>query len=462
MRTMIRTLLCGTISLAATVPLAGQKQTPPPVGTPKDFKLPASRELKLPNGMLVTLVTFGTVPKVAVTLAVRAGRINEREDQVWLSEVTGDLMAEGTTSLDAARLAEQVAGMGGNLSVTVGYDLTTIGGEVLGERAPDMIRLVADVARNPRLPQSELARIKADRLRQLSIEKSQPQPLADEKFRAILYGNHPYGRVYPTERVLQGFAIRQVRDFHATNFGARRAHLYVTGVFDAAAAETAIRKAFGDWKPGLPPQKVPARPRFARSLTLLDRPNAVQSTIIAGLPVPNAIHPDYIALQVTDALLGGAFASRITANLREQKGYSYAPYSTVTDFYRQSYWAENADVTTNVTGASLKEIFGEIDRLRAEVAPESELTGIKNNLAGIFTVQNSSRQGIIGRLQFVDLQGLPESYLNDYVKRVLAVTPAQVQGVARRYLTPDQMTIMVVGDKKTVAEQVAPYVRAVP
>ncbi len=462
MRTTIGTLLCGIVSLAAALPAAAQKQAPPPVGTPKDFKLPAKREFKLPNGLTVTMVPFGTVPKAAVRLTVRAGRINEKPDQVWLSELTGDLMGEGTTTLDAARLAEQVAGMGGTLSVSVDYDLTTIGGEVLGERAPDMIRLVADVGRNPRLPESELARIKADRLRTLAIQKSQPQPIAEEKFREILYGSHPYGRVFPTEQTLQGFSIRQVRDFYARNFGAQRAHLYLAGVFDAAAAEAAIRKAFGDWKPGPPAQRVPPRPRLGRSLTLLDRPDAVQSTIIVGLPVANPIHPDYIALQVTDGLLGGTFGSRITTNIREHKGYSYAPFSTVTDQYRQSQWAEQADVTTNVTGASLKEIFGEIDRLRAEAPPEPELTGIKKNLAGVFTLQNGSRQGIITQLQFVDLHDLADSYLNEYVKKMLAVTPAQVQAAARRYLTPDQMTIVVVGDKKTVAEQVAPYANVVP
>jgi zinc protease len=462
MRTTIRTLLSGIILLSVALPAAAQKQTPPPVGTPKDFKLPTKREFKLQNGMAVTMVPFGTVPKAAVRVVVRAGRINEKADQVWLSELTGDLMNEGTTTLDAARLAEQVAGMGGTLTVSADYDLTTIGGEVLSERAPEMIRLVADVARNPRLPESELARIKADRLRNLAIQKSQPQPIAEERFRQILYGKHPYGVVFPTEAALQKFTIAEVRDFYARNFGARRAHLYLSGVFDAAAAESAIRKAFGDWKQGPPPQTVPPRPRFGRSLTLLDRPDAVQSTIIVGLPVANPIQPDYVKLLVTDGLLGGTFGSRITTNIREQKGYSYAPFSTVTDFYRQSHWAEQADVTTKVTGASLKEIFGEIDRVRAEAPPEPELTGIKKNLAGVFTLQNGSRQGIITQLQFVDLHDLADSYLNDYVKRVLAVTPGDVQATARKYLVPDQMTIVVVGDKKTVAEEVAPYSGTVP
>jgi predicted Zn-dependent peptidase len=459
---MSHLLLAGAVSLAAALPAAAQKQAPPPVGPPKDFRLPARREFTLPNGMAVTLVPFGAVPKAAVTLAVQAGRINERADQVSLSEVTADLMSEGTRTRSAAGLAAEVAGMGGTLDVDARNEQTTIQGEVLSEHAPGMVRLVADVARNPLLPASELPRIKADRLRDLSIQKSQPQPVAQAKFRAIMYGNHPYGRVFPTERMLQGFGIRQVRDFHAANFGARRAHLYVAGVFDAAATEAAIRQAFGTWKAGPAAQRSPPKPRTTRSLTLIDRPGAVQSTILLGLPVPDPVQPDYLALEVTDALLGGAFGSRITTNIRERKGYSYGPFSSITSFYRQSYWAEQADVTTSATGASLKEIFAEIERLRAEAPPELELTGIEKNLAGIFTVRNSSRQGIIGRLQFVDVQGLPDSYLADYVKRVLNVTPEQVRTIAHDRLRPDQMTIVVVGDKKTITEQTAPYGTAVP
>src|ERR671935_1971520 len=143
--------------------------------------------------------------------------------------------------------------MGGDLSVAVEADLTTVGGDVLSEHAPDMVRLVADVARNPALPASELARIKGNKLRDLAIRKSQPQSIAFERFARVLYGDHPYGRVFPTEQMLQGYTIEQVRAFHARQFGARRAHLYVAGVFDGRAVEAAVRQAFGDWARGSAP-----------------------------------------------------------------------------------------------------------------------------------------------------------------------------------------------------------------
>src|SRR4030095_2826162 len=127
-------------------------------------------------------------------------------------------------------------------------------------------------------------------------------------------------------------------------------------------------------------------------------------------------------------------------------GYTYSPNSSLSTRFRDAYWVEVADVTTAVTGPSLKEIFYEIDRLRNEPPSEAELQGIKNYLAGIFVLQNSSRQGVIGQLSFADLHGLPPNYLSTYVQKVMAVTPKDVQRIAQQYIQPDKMTVVVVGD----------------
>src|SRR5262249_10272617 len=147
-------------------------------------------------------------------------------------------------------------------------------------------------------------------------------------------------------------------------------------------------------------------------------------------------------------LLGGSFSSRITSNIREQKGYTYSPSSQVSARDHTAYWAETADVTTNVTGPSLKETLAEIDRLKGEPPADKELKGIQNYIAGTFVLQNSSRAGIIGQLQFVDLQGLPDDYLNKYVQNAYAVTPAQVQQTTQKNIVGDKAAIVVVGDKK--------------
>jgi predicted Zn-dependent peptidase len=189
-------------------------------------------------------------------------------------------------------------------------------------------------------------------------------------------------------------------------------------------------------------------------VNLIDRPGAPQSTIVLGMPTIDPSNDDFIALSVMNALLGGSFASRITRNIREDKGYTYSPGSQLSTRYRDAYWAENADVTTAHTGASLKEIFAEIDRLQAQPPDEKELTGIKNYLAGTYVLQNSSRGGITAQLQYVDLHGLPADYLNTYVKKVYAVTPQQVTDMAKKYVRDEQATIVIVGDRKVIEEQV--------
>jgi predicted Zn-dependent peptidase len=323
-----------------------------------------------------------------------------------------------------------------------------------------MAALIGDVAMHSKFPESELARLKGDRLRRLSIAKSQPQQMALEKFRALLYPDHPYGRLFPTEEMLKGYTIGQVRAFYDANFGAARSHVYVVGKFDEKAMEAAIRKAFAGWKRGADPTVNVPKASTAHRLETMDRPGAVQSTIYLGMPVADPSSPDWIPMSVMNALLGGSFGSRITSNIREQKGYTYSPFSQVSARYRDAYWAETADVTTKDTGASIKEILAEIKRLQTEPPSEAELKGIQNYLAGTFVLQNSSRLGIIGQLHFVDQHGLPDDYLNTYVSKVYAVTPAQVQQMAAKYIQPDKATIVVVGDTKVIADQVAPYEKA--
>ena len=450
------------IMLGAAVTVSGQqtspaREAPPPLGTPKAFHIPPRHDITLANGMKITLVQFGKIPKASIYLELRTGHIDEAATQTWLADVTTDLMREGTTTRSATRIADDVAGMGGELTTSAGDDMSRIGGAVLGERAADMVRLVAEVAQHPLFPESELARIKANEERNLAIALSQPQPVAAEAYAREVYGDHPYGRAFPTTAMLGGYTIAQVRDFYAKNFGAARAHLYIVGVFDPVAVERAARDAFGKWSAGAAPTVKLPSPSTKRSVTLIDRPGSVQSTLILGVPVPGPTSADYMRLNVMDALLGGTFGSRITTNIREQKGYTYSPFSSISTHYHEANWAEQADVTTAVTGASLKEIFGEIARLQSAAPGEPELSGIKNNMIGIFTLRNASRGGIVNQLSFVDEQGLGTSYLADYVKHVLAVTPAEVQHMAQMYLKPDHMTLVVVGDKKAVDPQLAPY-----
>jgi len=447
--------LYATAALAQAVP----KETPPTPGPPTNFSLPEIRRFALPNGMRVRLMQYGNTPKVAIRLVTQTGNIDESADRVWLANLTGDMMQQGTTTRSAEEIARQAALMGGTLSVNAGMNETWIGTDVFTESATNAVALIADVARNPRFPESEMARIKTDALRKLSFESSDPQSLTDAKLRQVFYPNQPYGRPFPTPEMLQGYTLDQIRQFHDRNFGAARSRLYVVGRFDQAAIESAIRREFAGWKAGPPPAVPVVSPASRPGVYLIDRPGAVQSTMLIALPVIGVVpgSPDYRPLVVANAVLGGSFMSRITSILREQKGYAYSPVSYVQMMLGTGYWAEDADVTTNVTGASIRVVIDEIDTLRAQPITADELRGFQNFLAGIFVLFNSSRDSITVQLSSLDLYGLGADYLRDYVKSIYAVTPADLQRVMQKYIDPARLAIVVVGDKKAIAEQLKPF-----
>lgn len=443
--------------LPATAQEAAKKQTPPPGGPPKPFTVPAHETYTLPNGMQVTLVPYGNLPKVTLDLTIRAGNLNEPEGMPGLADIMGKLMEEGTTSRSAQQVAEQAANMGGALNIGVGPDESNISIDVLSEFGAEAAGLIADVAQRPLFPDSELPRLKNDALRQLAIAKSVPQNIALERFRKILYGDHPYGIVFSTQESIEKTTVDGIKKFYQENIGAARAHLYVAGRFESAAMKKAIEDGFGKWEKGPEPATNVPKVKPEHVLDVTDRPGAAQSTLYLGLPVPGPTSPDNIQLTVMNALLGGSFGSRITSNIREQKGYTYSPFSQILRRYHDAYWAETADVTTKFTGPSLKEIFGEIDRLQKEAPGEAELKGIETYLGGIFVIQNSSRGALIGQLRYVDLQGLGDDYLKTFVQKVNAVTPAEVQEMTRKYIKPGEMTIVVVGDKSKISDQLTAF-----
>jgi len=455
MKTFLKFFFAGLVLMFACNAVG--RDTPPAGGPPKSFNVPPHQDFTLPNGLKVTIIPYGDVPKVTVDIIVRSGNLNEAENQVWLADITGDMMKEGTKTRTADQVAEEAAGMGGAITINVGPDQTQISSDALSEFGPKIVALLADVIENPLLPDSELPRLKKDAVRKMTIDLSQPNNVARQHFVKLVYPDHPYGRLYPTGAMINSYSIDDIRTFYSKNFGAARTHVYIAGKFDSATMRKAVTDAFTKWPHGPEPQIDVPKPSTGKAFELTDKPGAVQSTVYVGLPVLDPSNPDYVPFLVMDSLLGGSFGSRITSNIRENKGYTYSPFSTVSTRYRDTYWVEAADVTTNVTGPSLKEIFYEIHRLESEPPTDAELKGIKEYMSGIFVLRNSSRQGIINQLNFEELEGLGDQYLRTYVQKVNAVTPVQVSAVAKKYLVTDQMKIVVVGDKEKISEQLKLY-----
>lgn len=451
----MRTLHIFLISLLwpVCIGLAQEKELPPVGGTPKNFNLPEKEVVEFDNGLRLVLIPYGSIPKASIRINLKTGNINESADQVWLSDLMADLMEEGSTTRSSRAIADEMAGMGGNLNIGVGMHNSSLSASVLYEFTPDAIRLLADVLRNPAWPAGELDRLKGDMKRSLAVQLSRPRAQGSRDFMASIYPDHPYGRVYPTEAQIDGYTVEDIRGFYEANFGAARTTVYVAGNFDAGAVKKAVEESLGDWKSGSPASYPLAEAVSQGEVKIIDRPGAPQSTLFYGLPVADPSDPDYLALDVTNSILGGSFASRITSNIREDKGYTYSPTSVMADNYRTGIWYELADVTTEHTGASLAEIKKEIERLQQEPPTREELDGIINYESGIFVLQNSSPNGIIGQLVFLDTHDLDESFLSNKVANMHAITPEQIMDMTKKYIRPEKMTLIVVGDKAKIEGQ---------
>lgn len=458
---MIRRLFVALAALGLGFqPLAAQTKYPPmpAIGTPKPFQVPGSETYRLANGMQVTLIPFGKVPKATISLRVYAGGLNE-EGRTGLASLAAQMLREGAGGRNGADIAADAAAMGGNLNVGNSLHETTMSLGVLSDRAGDAIRLIGDVALKPDFPASEFDRVKQSFLRQIAVAKSQPQVVADVALAAAYYGaDTPYGRLVPADDQVKAFALNDVRGFHAANFGARRARLYVAGQFDRAAVKAAIEQVFGGWAAGPERLRLAPRPQPGPRVILVDRPGASQSTLRLTFPAPAAGNPSDIPFRVTNALLGGSFTSRITRNIREEKGYTYSPSSGIDFNPGEGSWTFDADVTTDVTGAALKEVFGEIRTLQTDAVPDEEGTGIRTWLAGTFVLQNASPGGLINSLANRDFHGLPADWLTAYVPNVLAVTNADIRRLAQAQLPLEKMTLVVVGD----LAKVEPQLKALP
>jgi len=392
-------LVAAPISALTSAASAQDALPRPTIGEPKPFTLPEVESFTLANGMEVTLIPYGLAPKTTISARVRVGNLNDGEN-TWLADLTGEMIKEGSAGRSSEDIAQAVAAMGGDLNIGVGLHVTTFSVQVLSEYGVDALNIVADAIIRPDFPESELERVQQNLMRDVAVSLSQPGPIANQAFAAAYYGtDHPYGRTYPTEEQMSGYTLDDVTSFYGDNFGAARTRLYVAGQFDVNAMRTAIERAFGPWASGELALSLPATPTPGPQIILVDRPGAAQSTLRLAFPAPTAHEGGDIELRVMNALLGGAFTSRLVQNLREDKGYTYSPDSSVTRHPSDAYWLFDADVTTDVTGASLRETFDEIIRLQTETPPEEEAAGMRNYMAGIFVLRNASTGGLIGQLE---------------------------------------------------------------
>ncbi len=451
------------IGVAAVVFLCGaglaSAQERPAVGPERPFQLAPRIEKTLPNGLRVIVTRQTAIPKVSITLTVLSGYSSDPADLTGLASLTADLIQEGTKTRTSRQIRREVFGMGGSLSAGASQDFTSVSLRGLSEFAPRLIDLVADVAMNPTIPEDEVAILKQQHLQAVAQQKASPQFLANRTFRSELFGPHPYARTSETEASLTAMDRAKLVAFHRDHYRPNNAFLLIVGAIDPDATFAAVEKAFTGWTRGeVPAPAFPTPPVLrGRHVYFVQRPNSVQSSIALGNIAVKRSDPRWFELTLANTIYGGAFNSRIVRNIREEKGYTYSPQSTLTGFSNTGFYRFAADVRNEVTGPTLTEVFKEIDKLRAEGSDGAELQGAKSYLRGIFPIQTATQTGLSATLNNVYVFGLPKDYPETFRAKVAAVTPEQVKSAAATLFGSENSLIAIVGDYPKVKEQLSAY-----
>ena len=457
-KTLLAAAVCALLPAAALAKDVVMPPDLPAYGADKPLPVPAIEKKTLANGLEVWVLPRDGVPRVDYVLAMR-GAGYAADDAPGFASMLAGLLAEGSDRHDSKQIAEAAQGYGGGIGASASSDGITVYGNALASNAQGMLELLAEVARAPAFPDSEVKLAQANALQGLMAAEAQPGFKAERALAQAVYGDHPYGHTQPTEEAIESVTPQQFRDAHARRFRPDHGLLVVTGRIEPDKAFALAQAAFGDWKnAGEPVPETPeAAATVAPQFVLVQRDGSVQSTVRLGRPAIAATNPDYIPLQLANAVVGGGFSSRLMQNLREDKGYTYGARSRLSALREGGRITASADVRNEVTGASLKEFIAEYRRLGAEPVPVRELDDTKRYVAGGYLIANQMQAAVASMLASNWLVGLPPEYLGEFVPKIRAVDAGQVQAMARKYYDPEEQSIVVVGDRKAVADQLEPY-----
>ncbi len=418
---------------------------------------PKRTRAKLSNGLEVILAESHTIPKFHGELFFRSGNAAAIDRGPGLAEMTAAVLRTGTAKRASRQIEEDLRRIGADLASSAGADNSAISFAGLSELAEPLLGLVNELARDAVFPEAEFERERRQKLEEVKLERTQPGFLASERLRKVLFGAHPYAQVSPSEEQVASFERGDLLEVYRDFYTPENALLLLVGDFHPDSMLKAVENIFGMWTGKMPERKsaaAPAQPR-GRRVHLVHVPGAVQTQILAGCHAITRKHPDWVKLGLTNSLYGGAFNSRLVMNIREDKGYTYSPRSSVNAFRQHGYFSISAAVRNDVVAASLTEIFYELDKLRSLAIPESELADAQNYLSGVFSLGLATQNGLLSQLAVVALNELPEDYLETYRAKVRALRPEDVVDTARKYFDSANMQIVAVGDRSQIESQAA-------
>ena len=431
----------------------------PAPGAARGFAFPPIERSVLPSGLRVWSVAHAGLPIISFLLLLRTGSANDPAGQEGLAALTADMLDEGSGSRSAIQMHEDLARIGAQIDADISADASTMTLSVLSRFADRALMLMADIVARPALREADLVRVRQLRLHRLTQLRDLPSVVADRSFARLLYGQHPYGHTpIGNERALAALMLDDVRAFHQRRLRPTAATLIAVGDCEHSEIETLAAGAFAGWgedasgAASMPPLPDAQAPGIARRVYVVPRPGAPQSELRMGHVAVARDTPDYHALVAANMVLGGQFVSRINANLREDKGFTYGARTSF-DFRRMpGPFTLQASVQTAATTRAIEESFGEIAAIRGpRPATAEELSVGVAALTRGFAKNFETADQIARAAMQMALYNLPDDYFAQYVPRVEAVTTADVTRVSAAHIDPSKLVTLVVGDLDAIS-----------
>ncbi|HET7811957.1 MAG TPA: pitrilysin family protein [Steroidobacteraceae bacterium] len=446
-------------TLASTV----DRSKRPATGEPPSLKLPPPQRAQLANGLDVVVVERHEAPVVDLTLIADAGFAADSQAKPGTARLAMLMLQEGTKTRTSPEIAERAESLGASLSVASSLDRSFLGMNALSARLGESLDLYADVLLNPTFPDKELERLRGQTLAGIQQEKAQPSAMINRIAPRILFGEgHAYSNPSSgsgTEAAVSTLTSAELAAFYKRWVRPDNSVLLVVGDTTLADIKPLLEQRFGGW--AAPAEPVPKKNIAEVTLApkprvyLIDKPGAEQSQITAISVAPPRSDADHIRFVALDALLGGNFTSRLNMNLREDKHWSYGVGSRITDAVGQGTFRAGGGVQTDKTAESMLEIRKELrDVLGGRKPADAELKFAKDSIAIALPGSNETSDEIAGSYGEILIFGLKDSYWNDFVGDLTALTPAQVNASAARLVHPDSLAWFVVGDLSKIEKPV--------
>ena len=438
------------------------RDTDPPEPMPvEDVDFPDYAERTLSNGARLIVVENSEQPVVTIQLMVPGGSAADPDALAGLASLTASQIDKGTESMTAEEIAEAVDFLGANLGAGASSDWSSIYLTTLTDFLDEGLELMADVVLRPTFPEEELEIEKQRRLSSLRLQRSQPAALAQEFFTENIYGEHPYGQTEDVETI-QAVDAAQLERFHEQYYTPDEALFVVAGDVDPDQVARDLEDAFAGWEGSAPGDAARAEPptRNDRQMIFVHKPGSVQAVIRMGHLMPSATNADWVSLDVANQILGSGsaqFNAWMMEILREEKGYTYGAYSSMSERPGPGYFVMNGEFRNEVADSSLMIMLDLAERLRAGDIPAEDLEDAKLYLTGSFPLRIEMPQQVAGQVASNRMLGRPDSYLEEYRSRVAATGTGEVARVSQANIRPDRSLIVVVGDATEVLDDLRPF-----